>query len=75
MKTTIYIYELEGPEGLVRKNADADRRIEKIQDINILTIKRGNDVLIPAADTMIKPDDIAFVLGEAGAIQKALGKR
>ena len=25
--------------------------------------------------TMIKPDDIAFVLGEAGAIQKALGKR
>ena len=49
--------------------------IYKRHNINILTIKRGNDVLIPAADTMIKPDDIAFVLGEAGAIQKALGKR
>ena len=50
---------------------DARRRF----NINILTIKRSGEVLIPSADTVILPDDIAFVLGESGAVEKALNKR
>lgn len=69
-----YIYELKVPKAWYGKTL-MQIDVRKRHNINILTIKRGNDVLIPAADTMIKPDDIAFVLGEAGAIQKALGKR
>jgi trk system potassium uptake protein TrkA len=44
--------------------------IRKKIKINILTIKRGAEVFIPAPDTVIKTDDIAFVIGEVRDIQK-----
>ena len=69
-----YIYELKVPKSWHGKNLmqiDARRRF----NINILTIKRSGEVLIPSADTVILPDDIAFVLGESGAVEKALNKR
>ena len=50
---------------------DVRRRL----NINILTIKREGDVLIPSADTVIQPDDIAFVLGATEDVQKALNAR
>ena len=69
-----YIYELKVPKAWYGKTL-MQIDVRKKFNINILTIKRDNDVLIPAADTVIKPDDIAFVLGEAGDIQKALNSR
>ena len=44
--------------------------IRKKFKINILTIKRGEEVFIPAPDTVIETDDIAFVIGEVRDIQK-----
>ena len=38
--------------------------------INVLTIKRGEEVFIPAPDTVIEADDIAFIIGELKDIQK-----
>ncbi|MFR3932452.1 MAG: TrkA C-terminal domain-containing protein [Ruminococcus bicirculans (ex Wegman et al. 2014)] len=38
--------------------------------MNILTIKRGEEVFIPSPDTVIETDDIAFVIGEVRDIQK-----
>lgn len=38
--------------------------------INVLTIKRGEEVFIPAPDTVIEADDIAFIIGELRDIQK-----
>ena len=50
---------------------DARKRL----NINILTIKRGDEVLIPSADTVISPDDIAFVLGDTRDIHKVINSR
>ena len=44
--------------------------IRKKFKINILTIKRGEEVFIPSPDTVIETDDIAFVIGEVRDIQK-----
>ena len=44
--------------------------IRKKFKINVLTIKRGDEVFIPGPDTVIKGDDIAFVIGEVKDIQK-----
>ena len=58
-----YIYELKVPKSWHGKNLmqiDARRRF----NINILTIKRSGEALIPSAATVILPDDIACVLGE-----------
>ena len=42
----------------------------KKYQINVLTIKRGEEVFIPTPDTQIKQDDIAFVIGERRDIHK-----
>ena len=49
--------------------------IRKKYNINLLTIKRHGEVLIPSASTVIQPADVAFVLGELRDIQKALNYR
>ena len=66
-----YIYELKVPKYWHGKTL-VQIDIRKKFNINILTIKRNGEVLIPAADTVIRPDDIAFVLGVAEDIQRAL---
>ena len=69
-----YIYELKVPKAWFGKSLmqiDARKRL----NINILTIKRGDEVLIPSADTVIRPDDIAFVLGDTRNIHKVINSR
>ena len=44
--------------------------IRKKYKVNVLTIKRGKNVFIPAPDTEIKSGDVAFVIGELRDIQK-----
>ena len=63
------IYELKVPKDWFGKSL-SQIDIRKKFKINILTIKQGEEVLIPATDTVIKTDDIAFVIGEIRDIQK-----
>ena len=63
------IYELKVPKDWFGKSL-SQIDIRKKFKINILTIKRGAEVFIPAPDTVIKTDDIAFVIGEVRDIQK-----
>ena len=63
------IYELKVPKDWFGKSL-SQIDIRKKFKINILTIKRGEEVFIPASDTVIKTDDIAFVIGEIRDIQK-----
>ena len=69
-----YIYELKVPKAWHGKTL-VQIDIRKKLNINILTIKRNGEVLIPSADTVILPDDVAFVLGELRDIQKALNNK
>ena len=64
------IYEIKIPKDWFGKTL-AQIDIRKKYRINILTIKRGGEVLIPSANTVIQPDDVAFVLGELHDIQKS----
>ena len=63
------IYELKIPRNWYGKTL-SDIDIRKKYKVNILTIKRGNDVFIPSSDTVLGEDDIAFVIGEMRDIQK-----
>ena len=68
-----YIYELKVPRawhGRSIVQIDARKRF----NINILTIKRRGEVLVPTAETVIEPDDVAFVLGEFENVQRAINK-
>ena len=47
-----------------------DHEVQLMQRINMLTIKRGNEVFIPAHDTVIQNDDVAFIIGEVQDIRK-----
>lgn len=69
-----YIYELKVPKDWHSKTI-LQIDIRKRFNINILTIKRSSEVLIPSADTVILPDDVVFVLGEWKDIQRALNNR
>ena len=69
-----YIYELEVPKDWYGKSI-VQVDVRKRFNINILTMKRGDKVMIPDANTGIQPADIAFVLGELKDIQKALNYR
>ncbi len=70
LENDIYIYELKVPkEWCGKKLGQID--IRKKYNINVLTIKRNSEVLIPTAETVIQPGDIAFVLGESRNIQKS----
>lgn len=65
----IYIYEVKAPKDWFGKTL-AQIDIRKKYKINILSIKRGDEAMLPSADTVIQPGDIAFVLGELRDIQK-----
>lgn len=69
LENDLYIYELKVPSGWCGKTL-LQIDIRKKYRINILTIKRSSEVLIPSANTVIQPDDVAFVLGELRDIQK-----
>lgn len=69
-----YIYELKVPKSWHGKTL-MQIELRKKYNINMLTIKRKGEVLIPLADTVICPDDVAFVLGESENIQKALNNK
>lgn len=63
------IYELKVPKDWFGKSL-SQIDIRKKFKINILTIKRGEEVFISSPDTVIETDDIAFVIGEVRDIQK-----
>ena len=63
------IYELKVPKDWYGKTL-SHLDIRKKFRLNILTIKRNTEVFIPASDTVIQTDDIAFVIGEVRDIQK-----
>ena len=65
----IYIYEVKAPKDWFGKTL-AQIDIRKKYKINILSIKRGDEAMLPSADPVIQPGDIAFVLGELRDIQK-----
>ena len=70
LENDIYIYELKVPkEWCGKKLGQID--IRKKYNINVLTIKRNTEVLIPSGDTVIQLGDVAFVLGESRNIQKS----
>ena len=70
LENDIYIYELKVPkEWCGKKLGQID--VRKKYKINVLTIKRNSEVIMPSAETVIMPDDIAFVLGESRSIQKS----
>ena len=70
LENEIYLYELKVPkEWCGKKLGQID--IRKKYNINVLTIKRNSEVLIPSAETVIQTGDIAFVLGESRDIHKS----
>ena len=64
-----FIYEIKVPKDWYGKTL-SQIDIRKKFSLNILTIKRGEEVFIPDANTEFITDDIAFVIGEVKAIQK-----
>ena len=64
-----FIYEIKVPKDWYGKTL-SQIDIRKKFALNILTIKRGEEVFIPDANTEFITDDIAFVIGEVKAIQK-----
>ncbi len=63
------IYELVVPRDWFGRSL-AQLDIRRKHNVNILTIKRGQEVFIPAPDTLMQDGDIAFVMGEEHDIQK-----
>ena len=63
------IYEMKVPKDWFGRTL-AQLDIRRRHSINVLTIKRGEDVFIPGPDTIIESGDIAFVIGELRSIQK-----
>ena len=69
MRYNYSIYEMKAPKEWFGKTL-AQIDIRKKFKINMLTIKRGNEVFIPAHDTVIQNDDVAFIIGEVQDIHK-----
>lgn len=69
LDSTYSIYELKIPKEWYGKTL-SQIDIRKKFKVNILTIKRGNDVFIPSSDIQLETDDIAFVIGDIKDIQK-----
>ena len=63
------IYELKVPKDWYGRTL-AQLDIRRKYNVNILTIKRNQDVFIPSPDTVFQGDDIAFVIGEERDIHK-----
>ena len=64
-----YIYEMKVPKDWFGRTL-SQIDIRKKYNVNVLTIKRGEEVFLPSPDTQIRPDDVAFVIGEFRDIQK-----
>lgn len=69
LDSTYSIYELKIPKEWYGKTL-SQIDIRKKFKVNILTIKRENDVFIPSSDIQLETDDIAFVIGDIKDIQK-----
>ena len=69
LENGIYLYELKVPKDWCGKKL-GQIDIRKKYKINVLTIKRNNEVIMPSAETVIQADDVAFVLGESKDIHK-----
>ena len=63
------IYEMKVPKEWFGKTL-AQIDIRKKFGVNILTIKRNDEVFIPGADTCFMVDDVAFVIGEQKSVYK-----
>ena len=63
------IYEVKIPKEWFGKTL-SQIDIRKKYGINVLTIRRGGNVILPSAETMFEPDDVAFVMGEGKEIEK-----
>ncbi len=63
------IYEMKVPGEWSGKSLSG-LDLRKKYEVNILTIKREDQVFIPSSDTIIMEEDVAFVIGEAKDIQK-----
>lgn len=63
------LYELKVPKDWFGKTL-SQIDIRKKYKVNIMTIKRDDDVFIPSPDTVMMPDDVAYVIGELRDIQK-----
>ncbi len=63
------IYEMKVPKEWALKTL-AQIDIRKKFRLNILTIKRNDEVFIPSSDTVLMNDDVAFMIGELQDIQK-----
>ena len=63
------IYEIKIPKEWNKKTL-SQLDIRKKFKVNILTIKRDTEVLIPAPDTVLQTEDVVFVVGEVRDIQK-----
>ena len=64
LENGIYLYELKVPKDWCGKKL-GQIDIRKKYKINVLTIKRNNEVIMPSAETVIQQDDVAFVLGDS----------
>ena len=69
LENGIYLYELKVPKDWCGKKL-GQIDVRKKYKINVLTIKRNNEVIMPSAETVIQQDDVAFVLGESKDIHK-----
>ncbi|MCR5797467.1 MAG: TrkA family potassium uptake protein [Eubacterium sp.] len=63
------IFELKMPKDWFGKTL-SQIDIRKKYKVNILMFKRESEVFIPAPDSVIEPDDVAFVIGEVLDIKK-----
>ncbi len=69
LENGIYLYELKVPKDWCGKKL-GQIDVRKKYKINVLTIKRNGEVIMPSAETVIQQDDVAFVLGESRDIHK-----
>ncbi|MBR2086520.1 MAG: TrkA family potassium uptake protein [Oscillospiraceae bacterium] len=63
------IYEMKIPKEWALKTL-AQIDVRKKFRLNILTIKRNDEVFIPSSDTVLMNDDVAFMIGELQDIQR-----
>ncbi len=63
------IYEMKVPKDWVGKTL-AQVDVRRKHNINIITVKRGERVVIPKPETMFGHDDVTFVIGEIEDIRK-----
>ena len=65
------IYEIKVPKDWCGKTL-MQLDVRKKYKINVLTLKRGGEVFVPAADSIIESEDIALVTAKESDIQKVL---